>query len=351
MEITGYPNGGDFPATFTMPGTPGVTSSLNNIAAWLDGYIVFTNAGFYEMGVNSDDGFRVSENYGLKRQILHVTGPGGINTDVGAVVSDTTYGNGGFGAVPPQTPVSGPVFFVNSNNYTVGSSINLTGKVAVVDRGLYGADDHTLCAVAQTNGAIAAVTINTPAGTNSPAGMPGLMTGGTPLLIPCMEVNGSYGQRDFWITNQNLVASVGASYGAVLGGADFGRGDTHTDFGFVVPTAGAYPIHLTYFQGGGGANFEWTVLTGGVAADGTRSLLNDVTNGLSLISYQAAVANLSVEPTVSVGIQSGSVVITFTGKLQSSTTVNGTYSDVPGAASPYTVPVSGAAPAQFYRSH
>ena len=48
--------------------------------------------------------------------------------------------------------------------------------------------------------------------------------------------------------------------------------------------------------------------------------------------------------------QGGTVTITFTGTLQSSTTVNGSYQDVSGATSPYPVP-TGSAPAKFYRSH
>jgi hypothetical protein len=46
-------------------------------------------------------------------------------------------------------------------------------------------------------------------------------------------------------------------------------------------------------------------------------------------------------PTVSIA---GSV-ITYTGTLQSSATVNGTFTDVAGASSPYTVTATG-----FYRT-
>jgi len=304
------------------------------------------------MGVGSDDGFRLSEGYGLKRQVLHVTGTG-IDTDVAAVVSTTNYlnyGNGGFGATLPQTPISGPVFFVNSNNYTLGGSINLTGKVAVVDINLRGiTDDALLCYFAQTNGAIAVITINVP--TN---GLPYRMSGTppAPLEIPALNVSGDFGQRDFWVTNQNLTASIGAAVGIVLGEADYGRGDAHSDFGFVVPVAGAYPLHLTYFGGpAGDNNVEWSVLTGGIAADGTRSLINGTTNSpsLTLLAYQSAGAPIP-RPTLGVSKQGGTVTITFTGTLQSSTNVNGTYQDLSDAHSPYTVP-TGSSPAKFYRSH
>jgi hypothetical protein len=54
--------------------------------------------------------------------------------------------------------------------------------------------------------------------------------------------------------------------------------------------------------------------------------------------------------TISIGKQGGSWIITYSGTLYSSSTVNGTYAPVPGATSPYTVPTS-AAGALFYRSH
>jgi hypothetical protein len=58
----------------------------------------------------------------------------------------------------------------------------------------------------------------------------------------------------------------------------------------------------------------------------------------------------SAAPSISIGLAGGSASITFTGTLQSSTTVNGTYTDVPGSPpSPYPVP-PGAGPHTFYRS-
>jgi len=68
-----------------------------------------------------------------------------------------------------------------------------------------------------------------------------------------------------------------------------------------------------------------------------------------LLDYQSA-APPAPRPTLGVSKQGGTVTITFTGTLQSSTTVNGSYQDVSGATSPYPVP-TGLAPAKFYRSH
>ena len=54
-------------------------------------------------------------------------------------------------------------------------------------------------------------------------------------------------------------------------------------------------------------------------------------------------------PNISIGMAAGKVVITYTGTLQSATTVSGPYTDVTGATSPYTPPSLGTA--QFFRSH
>ena len=54
-------------------------------------------------------------------------------------------------------------------------------------------------------------------------------------------------------------------------------------------------------------------------------------------------------PTIKIGFVSGQLRITYTGTLQSSATVNGTYLNVNGATSPYTVDTS-LAPRTFYRA-
>ncbi len=162
-NVGDYPNGFDFPAVvYQLPGTPGITMDTHDVAAWFDSYVVFPTAGFYEMGVGSDDGFRLSEGIGLKRQVLHVTGTG-IDTDVAAVVSTTNYGNGGFAATLPQTPITAPVFVVTSNNYVPFRSINLSNKIAVITRGFYGGSSGFNCYLAATNGAVGAILLNRPA--------------------------------------------------------------------------------------------------------------------------------------------------------------------------------------------
>ncbi len=54
-------------------------------------------------------------------------------------------------------------------------------------------------------------------------------------------------------------------------------------------------------------------------------------------------------PTLSLGQAGGAWKITYTGTLQSTTSITGQFTDVPGAASPYTVPVTSGT-MQFYRA-
>jgi len=331
---------GDFTNDFALPGIIQTnTAATDNIAALFQFYLVFPNAGTFLMGVSSDDGFRLSEGFSPLRQVLHVTGTG-IDKDVGAVVSTTVDGNGGFGAVPPVIPISAPVAFVDSN--TPLSSVS--GKIAAVDRNLFGLSDADLVFALQTNGAVAAVVINAPASGVPGSPMSGTVTGGGTINVPALTVSGRGTDRAVW-TNANLTASIGASQALELGGADYGKGMGWINFAVTVPSPGVYPMNLIWYNGGGGAGIEFA----SYLADGTRVLVNDPTNPNSLKAFRAASGG-TPPLTVSVGRSGSSVVITYTGTLESSATVNGTYSNVPGATSPYTVP-TGAAPAQFYRTH
>ena len=334
---------GDFTYDYTTPGIPGITDSIDNFAEWFDGWVVFPQAGYYRMSVSSDDGFRLSSGIGLLRQVLHIQGAH-VNRDVAAVVSDTLYGNGGIGTNPPVTPISAPMAFLTTNGYTLGEATNLTGKIVVIDQGLYGISDAGLCALAQTNGALALIAVNKPA-----SGLPYVMGGsaGVPITIPTIMVSGFGGERDTWITNTDLTVTIGASESQIWGSADYGKGMGRIDAPVIIPAAGAYPLHLTKWQGGGGVGMEWQAYQGydGIALGATNMvLLDDSTVSSSLQAYRAV--TVSPTPTISISRQG---VITYTGVLKSSATVNGTYQTVVGATSPYTIPTS-AGSMMFYRA-
>ena len=86
-----------------------------------------------------------------------------------------------------------------------------------------------------------------------------------------------------------------------------------------------------------------------IQSDGTRLLVNDGTNPNSLLAFRAVTGGVTPPPSLSVGKSGSTVTITYTGTLFSSSTVNGAYTAVAGATSPYTVPST--AGAAFYRAH
>jgi len=185
----------------------------------------------------------------------------------------------------PAVPVSGPVVFVPVPCPSLPGPVNLAGKIGVSDYASCssGFSVHDLAYNMQTNGALAAVVINNPA-----YGLPFVGDGsGAPVTIPVLVVNGDFGQRDFWVTNAGLSATVGADAHLNLGEDDVGKGMSHVDFGFIVPAPGAYPLRLLYFQGGGGSGLEWTTVLPGPTADGNRVLVNDSTTQGSLLAYRA----------------------------------------------------------------
>jgi hypothetical protein len=132
----------------------------------------------------------------------------------------------------------------------------------------------------------------------------------------------------------------------VLGLREPGGGSADTLFNFAVQEAGAYAFRTIYWEGGGNANIEWFI----VKPDGTRVLINDTANGGPASYQQGTIPSAPANVVVSARLNaSGQVVIEWSsGTLLSADTVNGTYSAVSGATSPYTVNPANA-PAKFYR--
>jgi hypothetical protein len=132
----------------------------------------------------------------------------------------------------------------------------------------------------------------------------------------------------------------------VLGQFDAGRGSSDTEFYFRAEQPGVYFFRLLYFEGGGGANVEWFTVNN----DGSRALLNGAQTG-ALKTFRARSVS---EPGVGGGsiqgisLTAGKVVITFTGTLKSAATVNGVFTPVAGAVSPFEVTPEAAQ--QFYRA-
>jgi hypothetical protein len=129
-----------------------------------------------------------------------------------------------------------------------------------------------------------------------------------------------------------------------LGVFNGGRGAADTVFGFAVVKPGLYPMRAIWYEGGGGANLEWS------STDlDSRVLINDPEGGLRAFQSRSGVVDtmeLVAGAITSIGLADGNVVMEFEGTLKSATTVDGSYNPVVGATSPYSAaPEAGT---QFY---
>jgi hypothetical protein len=96
-----------------------------------------------------------------------------------------------------------------------------------------------------------------------------------------------------------------------------------------------YQLPVPAFMGMAGGRFGWGARTGGATE---YAILDD-------IQIETLVGSI---PTLSITREGGNVVVTFEGVLESSTSVEGPYGEVPGATSPYTTTPTGEA--VFYRA-
>jgi len=314
---------GDFAGDVLVPGIPnfdGVTDpkerSGDSFSMSFDSYVAFPTAGYYIMGVNSDDGFRVTQGFGLPRPILHVKGAS-VERDVMAIPStpSSVRDNIWLGALP-TAPITAPIAYVDGSQCPGPTTLNLAGKIALIDgdRCNAGNDNtglssyNTLVAMCQAKGALAVIVQASPGW-----GLPEVMGGGTNVItIPAIHISGFNGEKDWFHTNGTLVATIAGDNHVKLGEADFGKGMDHRDFSFIVPTAGVYPLHVIYEQGGGGAGLEWSFIAGpDLAVDTTnRFLINDNSATTPLLVYRA----LTIPPRfISETVNNGTLTLTWLG--------------------------------------
>lgn len=332
---------GDMNGNFTPdrqhPGIPGTTGITDNYASEFVTYIPFAAPGYYTMGVNSDDNFRLTIGEQVGRQYLQVEAPASIAGGIAAVATSSPLNvNPGFGGPLPTTPITADAVVLGTSCLADPALPDLTGKIAVIPRGTCTFVEKARNA--QSKGAVAVVIANNQANEGA---FPIVMGGdGIDVTIPVMMLDYDDGQK--LINNPTgLRLSIGKDTNFQLGEFNGnGRGATDTLFSFYVPRAGVYPFRLFYMQGGGGGNVEWFT----VAKDGTRVLVND-SAAAALKGYRAR--TFVPAPTLSVTQQGGNVVINFTGTLQAADEVTGPYTDLAGT-SPITIPATGAK--KFFRS-
>jgi len=108
-------------------------------------------------------------------------------------------------------------------------------------------------------------------------------------------------------------------------------------FEIVVSKAGVYPFRMVWEETGGSAHLEWYSID--LDTD-TNVLINDPNTADSIKAYRTMAAPPATPPTISVvNSGDGTITVTFEGKLQAASTVNGPWADVEGAVSPQIIPV------------
>lgn len=169
--------------------------------------------------------------------------------------------------------------------------------------------------------------------------------------------NGDDGWRVQIGTSTNLTAAnqngvdVAQTNPNVLFSVDRGAGNQDIPFGFVIPTAGIYPMRVVYYQGGGGASFELFSYDNDVT--GGKILINDPTNPKAIKSY-FRLKTVSA-PSLSFAVSGGNLTITYTAgaTLQSTDTLANPssatlWNDV-GTSGTLTIPLPGPGQQLFYR--
>jgi hypothetical protein len=304
-------------------------------------YLVLPQSGLYQMGVNSDDGFLVTPNLTrpAKNGALVVSSPAGVAGGYYTIHAPV-------GTARPHTNAPITAKLVPTDPILADTPLNnaaaVAGNIALCRRG---AVQFSLkiknCLAA---GAVGFIMANNQTDTTADGPVPFEMGVGNDGYqdIPAGMITMEAADK---LIAAAATGDVMATFNPVpiswdnegaLGYADYGKGSSDILFYFVAPAPGVYPFRMMFFEGGGGDNCEWFT----VLPNGTKVLINDSTNPDAVKAYRAV--TYVAPPVISIAQSGANIVVTYTGTLQSATTVNGTYTDVSGATSPHSVPVSSA---------
>jgi hypothetical protein len=346
----GFP---DDPLPGITPTSGGAGELFDSVAEGIQTYIEFPTAGFYQLGVNSDDNFRLTLNPTNPPPTLTVTGIDGGTTPQGmGALSMSKYslegdaGRAVYGAEPPAAGLTAQIVYLTPGGIDdPGPYPDVTGKIALIDRN--GANLGTTstggkCKYAQDHGAVGVIFTT-----------PGDLTYGfyagatrTDITIPCLSIPDSQAQtlRDAIAGGKTLTATMKGDSSYLLGGFNDGRGTSDTIMSFNVAQAGVYPMRLIFHQGNGGANLEFF----SVKQDGTKVLVNDTANG-GLKAFQARTTGGILPAHLSVSQTSGNITITWTngGTLYSAASVTGPWTKTGNSTGTFTTGTSAAM--QFYK--
>jgi hypothetical protein len=338
---------GNFPNDLPFPGIPGNTGSEDSFVLEVETYLRFPSAGYYEMGINNEDQFRLSAAT-AGQQVLELTGP--TNVFIPCVPIATNITQLQFGGALPLTPLTAPVMYATPSGdpedaCSLEGTVDLTGMIALLDRGGTNCDSGFKAEQAQRAGAVAV--IQTTPGDN---GFPFRLDEINPNVhIPVLVVSEALGGgllKSYLTNGTPVTATIRGDAAPRLAEWDGPKGFGAVDvtFGFAVPSAGVYPFRLVTGQETGTANLEWF----SIEPDGTRVLINDSAEPTSLRTFRAR--TFVPPPTMNPPTVTGSTVtISWSGSgiLEETTSLDGNWDTSPVQTNPQSV--SADQPAKYYR--
>jgi hypothetical protein len=338
---------GNFPNELLFPGIPGNTGSEDSFVHEILTYIRFPAAGYYRMGINNEDQFRLTvATTGYPTFELHSP----TNVVIPCVPIATNITQLQFGAALPLGSLTAPLRYATPSGNPddaclLDGTIDLTGHIALLDRGGTNCDSAFKAEQAQRAGAVAVIQ-TTPGDVGYPFRLGEINPN---VRIPVLVIAEAYGAGllKSYLTNGVPV------HGTIRGDATpllaewdgpKGFGAVDVTFGFAVPAPGVYPFRLVAGQEEGGANLEWF----SIQPDGTRILINDGTQPNALSAFRAR--NAGAAPVLNPPtIQETAVNISWTGvgALEEAASPAGPWNASPRQDNPQIVPAVEAS--RYYR--
>lgn len=348
VNATGVP--ANFPDDTPFPGIPGMTSSEDSFVHEITTYLRFPAAGFYQLGVNNEDAFRLTSGV-TGVQTLRIKGTTEFVVPCVPVATNITQLT--FGGALPSTPITAPIVYGTPSGSpdeacNLAGKTALAGKIVLIDRdanaGLCSSADKA--EQAQLAGALAVILI-----TPDDIGFPFRLNDVNPnVKIPVLVIADAFGGTELkTLLKQaaNLTGTIQTDTQPRIaewdGPKSFGAVDVTS--GFAVPKAGVYPIRLVAGQEGGRANLEFF----SIKANGNRVLVNDSNDPEAIRAYRARTEIVAPPKFNAPTLANGNLTLSWTGSgvLQEAPGANGAWIPSANQSNPQSVPATGAG--RFFR--
>ncbi len=338
----------NFPNDTLFPGIPGTTGSEDSFVHEIRTFLRFPTAGYYQMGINNEDQFRLTSATGGV-QVLRIGAP--LNKVVPAVPIGTNITQIQFGGGLPLIPLTAPLIYATPSGNpddacNLATNPNLSGKIVLVDRGGETCNSAAKALQAQQAGAVAVIEI-----TPSDPGYPFRLDDINPsVVIPVLVIAENFGGselRTALLSGTALTATIQGDPSPRIAEWDGPKGFGAVDvtFGFAVPAAGVYPMRLVTGHDTGAANLEWFA----IRADGSRVLINETSQPDALLAFRERAGGGEPAAFNAPVLTTGGITLSWTGAgvLEVAGTVLGPWQASAVQTNPQTVPASGAM--KFYR--